>query len=87
MLVWLLHQLDGEDLQTVNEKNFITNICHKILAAQSSISDVLRMVEDIPIMSNSECDAVYGIVGAGVVCIDTAGGKGTCNGDSGGPLG
>ena len=57
------------------------------LAAQSSISDVLRMVEDIPIMSNSECDAVYGIVGAGVVCIDTAGGKGTCNGDSGGPLG
>ena len=87
MLVWLLHQLDGGDLQTVNEKNFITNICNKIHAAQSSISDVLRMVEDIPIMSNSECDAVYGIVGAGVVCIDTAGGKGTCNGDSGGPLG
>jgi len=55
--------------------------------SQSSISDVLRMVKDIPIMSNSDCDAVYGIVGPGVVCIDTAGGKGTCNGDSGGPLG
>jgi len=51
----------------------------------SSISAVLRQV-DVPIMSNSDCDAVYGIVGEGVVCIDTEGGKGTCSGDSGGPL-
>merc|ERR1712177_179905 len=50
------------------------------------ISPVLRMVEDRPIISNAECNAVYGIVGDGVVCIDTTGGKGTCNGDSGGPL-
>merc|ERR1711988_1830349 len=50
------------------------------------ISPVLRMVEDRPIISNSECNAIYGIVGSGVVCIDTTGGKGTCNGDSGGPL-
>merc|ERR1712112_638284 len=50
------------------------------------ISPVLRMVEDLPIISNSECNAIYGIVGEGVVCIDTTGGKGTCNGDSGGPL-
>merc|ERR1712029_902972 len=50
------------------------------------ISPVLRMVEDLPIISNSECNAIYGIVGDGVVCIDTTGGKGTCNGDSGGPL-
>ncbi|XP_063599841.1 chymotrypsin BII-like [Penaeus indicus] len=49
------------------------------------ISDVLRQV-DVPIMTNSDCDAVYGIVGNGVVCIDSTGGKGTCNGDSGGPL-
>merc|ERR1719234_737347 len=50
------------------------------------ISPVLRMVEDRPIISNSDCNAIYGIVGDGVVCIDTAGGKGTCSGDSGGPL-
>merc|ERR1712066_236696 len=50
------------------------------------ISPVLRMVEDRPVISNAECNAIYGIVGDGVVCIDTTGGKGTCNGDSGGPL-
>merc|ERR1712098_350534 len=50
------------------------------------ISPVLRMVEDLPIITNAECSAVYGIVQAGVVCIDTTGGKGTCNGDSGDPL-
>merc|ERR1712058_34825 len=37
-------------------------------------------------IDDAECDSVYGIVGDGVVCIDTTGGKGTCNGDSGGPL-
>merc|ERR1712045_656940 len=50
------------------------------------ISPVLRCVDDIPVMSNAECNAVYGIVGDGIVCIDTTGGRGTCNGDSGGPL-
>ena len=32
-----------------------------------------------PIISNTECNAVYGIVGSGVICISTKGGKGTCN--------
>merc|ERR1711936_845361 len=50
------------------------------------ISPVLRCVDDIPVMSNAECNAVYGIVGDGIVRIDTTGGRGTCNGDSGGPL-
>merc|ERR1719412_1536953 len=36
--------------------------------------------------SKRECNNIYGIVGEGVVCIDTTGGKGTCSGDSGGPL-
>ena len=43
------------------------------------ISDVLREVRDVPIMSNSDCNDVYGIVGDGVICIDTAGGRGSCN--------
>merc|ERR1711988_338299 len=50
------------------------------------ISPVLRMVHDIPVMSNRQCNNYYGIVGDGVVCIDTTGGRGSCNGDSGGPL-
>jgi len=52
----------------------------------SGISPVLRMVHDIPVMSNRECNSYYGIVKDGVVCIDTTGGRGSCNGDSGGPL-
>merc|ERR1712002_728912 len=52
----------------------------------ASISPVLRMVHDIPVMSNADCNAYYGIVGAGIVCLDTEGGRSSCNGDSGGPL-
>jgi len=52
----------------------------------SSISPTLQMVHDIPVMSNKECNDYYGIVGDGIVCIDTTGGRGSCNGDSGGPL-
>merc|ERR1711892_729920 len=51
------------------------------------ISPVLRMVVDLPIITNKACNDIYGIVGDGVVCMDTSGGKGTCSGDSGGPLG
>merc|ERR1711971_149202 len=58
----------------------------ELVTCTGGISPVLRMVEDLPIISNAECNAIYGIVGDGVVCIDTAGGKGTCSGDSGGPL-
>jgi hypothetical protein len=43
------------------------------------ISDVLREVQDLPIMSNADCNAVYGIVGDGVICLDTTGGRGSCN--------
>merc|ERR1712098_695394 len=44
------------------------------------ISPVLRMVSDLPCISNKECNDFYGIVGDGIVCIDTTGGKGSCNG-------
>merc|ERR1711935_833640 len=50
------------------------------------ISPVLREVRNLPVITNSDCNDVYGIVGPGVVCVDTAGGRGSCNGDSGGPL-
>merc|ERR1719225_174628 len=38
------------------------------------ISPVLRMVEDRPIISNAECNSIYGIVGDGVVCIGASAG-------------
>merc|ERR1712038_1375694 len=53
--------------------------------ASGGISDVLREVT-VPVLSNEDCDAVYSIVNNGHICIDSKGGKGTCNGDSGGPL-
>merc|ERR1719428_70473 len=53
----------------------------------NTLSNDIALVElPEPISFNAECNAIYGIVGDGVVCIDTAGGKGTCSGDSGGPL-
>jgi len=49
-------------------------------------SPVLRMFHDLPVISNEQCNALYGIIGDGIVCVDSTGGHGTCNGDSGGPL-
>lgn len=50
-------------------------------------SNVLRVVQ-ADIISNEACAAVFGptVVNDAVLCIDTAGGRGTCNGDSGGVL-
>lgn len=52
----------------------------------SSISPVLRYVDGRRVMSQQECENYWGNLNDGVVCIDTTGGKGSCNGDSGGPL-
>jgi chymotrypsin len=50
-------------------------------------SSVLRVVDN-DIITNAACAAVYGtaVVNANVICIETAGGRGTCQGDSGGVL-
>ncbi|XP_071516902.1 brachyurin-like [Panulirus ornatus] len=48
-------------------------------------SDVLRQV-DVYVMSNADCNTAFGIITDGNICIDSTGGRGTCNGDSGGPL-
>lgn len=55
--------------------------------AATSISPVLREVDVVGI-TNQECVQSYSIltVTASNICISTAGGKGSCNGDSGGPL-
>jgi secreted trypsin-like serine protease len=50
-------------------------------------SNVLRVVTNT-IISNAACAAVFGtaVVNHAVICIDTSGGRGTCQGDSGGVL-
>merc|ERR1712002_165866 len=51
------------------------------------ITPELQMVEDLPVISRSDCQASYGsIIYEGILCIDSSGGKGVCNGDSGGSL-
>jgi len=51
------------------------------------VSNVLNWVE-ILAAPNSLCAGVYGdaVAGPGVICLDAANGKGSCGGDSGGPL-
>ena len=42
----------------------------------------LLQVHDLPTITNEDCDLVYGewgIVGPGVVCVDTKGGHGSCH--------
>ena len=49
-------------------------------------SDRLNFVKNLPVMNNDVCDQEYGIITKGHLCIDSKGGHGVCNGDSGGPL-
>ena len=39
----------------------------------------VQMVSDLPVISNTDCQAYYGIINDGIMCIDSAGGKGVCN--------
>jgi hypothetical protein len=48
-------------------------------SAAAGISPVLREV-DVPCISNAECAATYGAtITDGNICVDTTGGKGSCN--------
>ncbi|XP_069688316.1 transmembrane protease serine 9-like [Periplaneta americana] len=51
----------------------------------SNIADLLQYA-DLTVITNDECNAVYGGIHSGILCVSTPGGKGTCSGDSGGPL-
>ncbi|RZC40145.1 Trypsin domain containing protein, partial [Asbolus verrucosus] len=50
-----------------------------------TISDVLRYVEN-PIISNRECNQIYGVVEDYQMCMSGDGGRSSCSGDSGGPF-
>jgi len=50
------------------------------------ITPKLQMVSDLPVIDNPTCNDYYGILNAGIMCIDSSDGKGVCNGDSGGTL-
>merc|ERR1712222_154464 len=51
------------------------------------ITPDLNMVEDLPVIPMADCADYYGsIIYSGIMCSDSTGGKGVCNGDSGGTL-
>jgi len=50
------------------------------------ISEVLRYVHDMPVMTNEACKPLHPLIMEGHLCMETTGGKGPCIGDAGGPL-
>ena len=58
----------------------------RIADGSSATSAQLRSVQN-NVITNAVCQATYGsTIILSTICTSTAGGRGTCNGDSGGPL-
>ena len=54
-------------------------IFQRLIAAASGISSELRKVT-VPGITTAACAAVYGsIISDDILCVDTTGGKGSCN--------
>lgn len=51
----------------------------------TTLASALRYV-DVQIISNSECNSIFGIIRDTNICTSGAQGTGSCSGDSGGPL-
>lgn len=74
----IFNKLSYEDVKSkVSLLETFTWLIPCCFPGSSGNSRVLREV-DVPIMSNEDCDAVYDIIKDGMICIDAAGGKGTC---------
>lgn len=81
--------MDGEKTQTVRIislylKEYMMYLLFFLDAP--SVSEVLRFVR-ADIITNTQCNKDYqGFVKSSNICANGAGGKSSCNGDSGGPL-
>ncbi|XP_069688741.1 brachyurin-like isoform X2 [Periplaneta americana] len=51
----------------------------------TEITENLQYV-DLTVITNQECNSVYGFITSGMICVSTPDSKSTCDGDSGGPL-
>jgi secreted trypsin-like serine protease len=57
----------------------------RVSDTSTATSPTLRTV-DVPVITNAVCSQSLGGIIASTICTGGAGGRGTCNGDSGGPL-